>query len=40
MILVAIFFFFASDLIRGIATDYGVNFDEASNFCGMAPSYL
>lgn len=38
MILVANFF--ASDLIRGIATDYGVNFDEASNFCGMAPSYL
>lgn len=30
----------ASDLIRGIATECGVDFDEASNSCGLAPSYL
>lgn len=30
----------ASDLIRGIATECGVDFDEASSFCGLASSYL
>lgn len=30
----------ASDLIRGIATECGVDFDEASNFCGLPPSNL
>jgi len=30
----------ASDLIRSIATECGVDFDEASNSCGLAYSYL